>query len=70
MHQAYNHTQALRTIFEIRTDKIICIARVAICQEKVNQSVIKTFNRISRTIINHYQTILNNFDNRSTNAFG
>ena len=68
IHKAYNLTQELRTIFEIRTDKIIYIARVAMCQEKVNQIVFKTFNRISRTIINHYQTILNYFDNRSTNA--
>ena len=36
--------------------------------EKVNQSGFKSFNTISRTIINHYQTILNYFDNRSTNA--
>ena len=28
----------------------------------------KSFNTISRTILNHYTTILNYFDNRSTNA--
>jgi transposase len=36
--------------------------------EKVNQSGFKSFNTISRSIMNHYQTILNYFDNRSTNA--
>ncbi len=33
---------------------------------KVNQSGFKSFNTISRTITNYYQTILNYFDNRST----
>ncbi|WP_366187540.1 transposase [Flavobacterium ovatum] len=36
--------------------------------EKVDQSGFKSFGTISRTITNHYQTILNYFDNRSTNA--
>lgn len=36
--------------------------------EKVSQAGFKAFNIISRTIINHYKTILNYFDNRSTNA--
>ncbi|MCC9065648.1 transposase [Flavobacterium piscisymbiosum] len=36
--------------------------------EKVNQSGFKSFGTITRTIINHYQTILNYFDNRSTNT--
>ena len=36
--------------------------------EKVRQAGFKSFNTISRTIENHYQTILNYFDNRSTNA--
>jgi transposase len=37
-------------------------------EEEVVQAGFKTFNTISRTIQNHYQTILNYFDNRSTNA--
>jgi len=43
-------------------------AKLAKWHEKVNQSGFKSFNTISRTIMNHYQTILNYFDNRSTNA--
>ena len=66
--KAYNLTQDLRTIFEKTTDKIIGFAKLAKWHEKVNQSGFKSFNTISRTIINHYQTILNYFDNRSTNA--
>jgi transposase len=36
--------------------------------KKVTKSGFKLFNTISRTIMNHYNTILNYFDNRSTNA--
>lgn len=68
IQKAYNLTQELRNIFEKTTDKIVGFARLAKWHEKVNQSGFKSFNTISRTIINHYQTILNYFDNRSTNA--
>ncbi|WP_232758767.1 transposase [Flavobacterium sp. ALD4] len=36
--------------------------------EKINQSGFKSFNTISRSLMNHYKTILNYFDNRSTNS--
>jgi transposase len=68
IQNAYNLTQDLRNIFEKTTDKIIGFARLAKWHEKANQSGFKSFNTISRTITNHYQTILNYFDNRSTNA--
>jgi len=68
IQKVYNLTQGLRNIFESTTDKIIGFARLAKWHEKVNQSGFKSFNTISRTIVNHYQTILNYFDNRSTNA--
>jgi hypothetical protein len=35
-----------------------------LADEKVNQSGFKSFNTIS-SIMNHYQTILNYFDNRA-----
>ncbi|MFV8361730.1 ISL3 family transposase [Flavobacterium sp. LS1P3] len=66
--KAYHLRQEMGTIFEIITDKILAFAKLAKWHEKVNQSAFKSFNTISRTIINHYQTILNYFDNRSTNA--
>lgn len=68
IHKAYNLTQDLRNIFENTIDKVIGFAKLAKWHEKVNQSGFKSFNTISRTIMNHYQTILNYFDNRSTNA--
>ncbi|HIY74832.1 MAG TPA: transposase [Candidatus Sphingobacterium stercorigallinarum] len=42
--------------------------RLALWYEKVRQTGFRSFNTISRTIQNHYKTILNYFDNRSTNA--
>jgi transposase len=48
--------------------KIYGYTRLAKWHEKVALSGFKSFNTISRTIMNHYQTILNYFDNRSTNA--
>ena len=66
--KAYNLSQGLSNIFENTTDKIIGFVRLAKWHESVNQSGFKSFNTIFRTIINHYQTILNYFDNRSTNA--
>ena len=68
IEKAYDLAQDLRTIFEKTTDKIIGLSRLARWHEKVNQSGFKSFNTISQSIINHYQTILNYFDNRSTNA--
>jgi transposase len=68
IEKAYDLAQDLRNIFEKTTDKIIGLGRLARWHEKVNQSGFKSFNTISRSIMTHYQTILNYFDNRSTNA--
>lgn len=68
IEKAYNLAQELRNIFEKTTEKIIGLSKLAKWHEKVNQSGFKSFNTISRSIMNHYQTILNYFDNRSTNA--
>ena len=65
IQKAYCLKQDLRTIFEKTTDKIIGFAKLAKWHEKVNQSGFKSFNTISRTIIHHYQTIFNYFDNIS-----
>lgn len=68
IERAYNLSQELSWIFETTKEKIYGYTRLAQWHEKVNQSGFKAFNTISRTIMNHYQTILNYFDNRSTNA--
>jgi len=68
IHIAYQLSQELNWIFEKTKDKIYGYTRLAQWHEKVAKSGFKSFNTISRTIMNHYKTILNYFDNRSTNA--
>lgn len=65
---AYQLTQKLSWIFNHTKDKIYAFARLAKWHEKVEQAGFKSFNTLSRTIINHHKTILNYFDNLSTNA--
>jgi transposase len=65
---AYNLSQSLSHIFEHTTDKLYGLARLAKWHEKVRQAGFKAFNTVARSIQNHYETILNYFDNRSTNA--
>lgn len=68
IEKAYKLSQELSRIFENTKEKIYGYTRLAQWHEKVSQSGFKSFNTISRTIQNHYITILNYFDNRSTNA--
>lgn len=65
---AYQLSQKLNWIYQNTKDKIYGYTRLAQWHEKVAQSGFKSFNTVSRTIMNHYVTILNYFDNRSTNA--
>ena len=66
--EAYQLSQKLSWIFEKTKKKIYGYTRLAQWHEQVDQSGLKTFNTVSRTIKNHYPTILNYFDNRNTNA--
>ncbi len=68
IHKAYQLSQSLKNIFKENRGKIYAFTRLARWHEEVAQSGFKSFNTISRTIQNHYQTIINYFDNRSTNA--
>lgn len=68
IEKAYRLSQQLTWIYNHTKDKIYAYTRLAQWHERVNQSGFKAFNTISRTIMNHYKTILNYFDNRSTNA--
>ena len=68
LRQAYDLSIGLSNIFEKTTDKIYGLTRLARWHEKVAQSGFKAFNTIAKSIYNHYQTIVNYFDNRSTNA--
>lgn len=66
--QAYDLTMNLSYIFENTNDKLYGLTRLAKWHEKVRQAGFKAFNTVARSIQNHYKTIVNFFENRSTNA--
>lgn len=68
LRTAYELSMGLSQLFENTKDKVFGLANLAKWHEKVRQTGFKAFNIIARSIQNHYQTILNYFDNRSTNA--
>lgn len=65
---AYKLTMQPKGIYEHTNDKNIALTRLARWYEAVEQSGFKTFSTVKRSISAHYRTILNYFDNRSTNA--
>jgi len=68
IEQAYNLAQGLSFIYENNYDKRVAIVKLAKWYNKVEKSGFKDFNTVSRSIQLHYQSIVNFFDNRSTNA--
>jgi len=65
---AYGLNMGLSQIFNNTKDKVFGLANLARWHEQVRQTGFKAFNTTSRSIQNHYETILNYFDNKSTNA--
>jgi transposase len=68
LKKAYELALELSNIFTNTSEKIYGLTRLAKWHEKVRQSGFKSFNTVARSIENHYKTIVNYFDNRSTNA--
>lgn len=68
IEKAYNLSQGLSYIFENNTDKNVARLKLAHWYNKVENSEFKSFNTIARSIQMHYNSILNYFNNRSTNA--
>jgi len=68
LKEAYRLTHKLRLIFTQTKDKGIAYTKLAQWYQKVNRAGYKAFRSIKNTIQDHYQGILNYFDNRSTNA--
>ena len=66
--KAYDLSMELGRIYHITKDKGIAFTRLAKWYDKVEKTNFKSFNTIARSIQEHYLTILNYFDNRSTNA--
>lgn len=68
IEKAYDLAQKLSFIFKNNTDKNIARVKLAHWYNSVEKADFKSFNTILRTIQLHYETILNYFNSRSTNA--
>lgn len=68
MKKAYSLTHSLRMIFSQNKVKSAAYTALARWFNEVAESGFKSFNTISATVYEHYQEILDFFDNRSTNA--
>lgn len=66
--KAYNLSIRLGQIFTICKNKQQAFKRLAIWYNDVESSGIEAFKTVSRSVQAHYESILNFFDNRSTNA--
>jgi len=69
IEKAYDLLQELGNIYRFSKNKGIAFTKLAQCYNKVEQTGFKQFNTISKTIHHHYLSILNYFENSSTNAF-
>jgi len=65
---AYNLNQQLRGIYNNNNDKHIAMTKLAHWYKNVEESGFKNFNILLNTITFNYQSILNYFNNRSTNT--
>ena len=68
LQSAYKLCRELGRIYDKPKNKGVAFTMLARWYDKVEKSGFKAFNTIARTIQNNYLTILNYFDNRSTNA--
>lgn len=68
LQKAYQINHQLRSIYNTSTNKNIAMTKLAHWYKDIEDSGFRTFNTLARTIQLNYRTILNYFDNRSTNA--
>lgn len=68
LEEAYNLAMQLGAIYNKTKDKGVAFTKLALWYENVEKAGFKTFNTVARSIEHHYLTILNYFNNRSTNA--
>ncbi|WP_286387277.1 ISAon1 family transposase [Myroides marinus] len=68
LKQAYSLSQQLRTIYNLTTVKEVGYTKLARWYNDVQNTGLKQFSTVINTIQINYKTILNYFDNRSTNA--
>lgn len=68
LESAYKLSRDLAHVYNNSKSKGIAFTKLAQWYDKVEKSGFKSFNTLAKTIENHYLTILNFFENRSTNA--
>ena len=68
LEHAYNLAMQLGSVYSNTKDKGVAFSKLAKWYDKVEKAGFKSFNTIARSIESHYQTVLNYFNNRSTNA--
>jgi transposase len=68
LETAYQLSRKLSHIFTTTKEKGVGFTRLAQWYNQVETAGLKSFATLARTIQNHYLTILNYSDNRSTNA--
>lgn len=68
IHKAYKLAHDLRMIFSHTRVKGVAYTKLAQWYNKIGLSGFNAFNTVAASIYNHYENILNFFDNRSTNA--
>lgn len=68
LEKAYNLSLRLGKIFTVSKNKQQAFKRLAIWYNQVEDAGIDAFKTVARSVQTHYESILNFFDNRSTNA--
>lgn len=68
IEKAYRLSNRLFLIYQNTKIKGEAYTKLAHWYREIEESGFKTFNTVMRTVKLHYETILNYFDNRSTNA--
>lgn len=68
IQKAYGLSQQLRTIYNGKYSKEIAMTKLAHWYKEVDEAGFNSFNSIKNTIQLNYTTILNYFNNRTTNA--
>jgi transposase len=68
LEDAYHLAMQLGQIYSTTKTKGIALTKLAQWYDRIEKSEFKSFNTIAKSIREHYTTILNYFDRRSTNA--
>ena len=68
IRKAYQLANQLFTIYQSTKRKEVAFTKLAQWYREIEESGFKSFNTVMRTVQTYYESILNYFDNRSTNA--